>query len=199
MTSIRILLCGLAAAICLFLFAPAWSQGEAQPPLPEVTASVLAEAQALMQQGRFDEVVTMLQPLVGGDVVHADTLFLYGLAALNASEMPNRPEEQREALLDEAIGVFLEMLVNRPELVRVRLELARAFFLKGEDRLATRHFEQVLAGEAARGGGAECCPVSCPDPGTQALEHAPRLRDCAGQQYRFGHGRADHQHHRPAV
>ena len=39
------------------------------------------------------------------------------------------------------------MLVRRPELVRVRLEVARAFFLKEEDRLARRHFEQVLAGK----------------------------------------------------
>ena len=39
------------------------------------------------------------------------------------------------------------MLVGRPSLLRVRLELGRAFFLKGEDRLARRHFEQVLAGK----------------------------------------------------
>ena len=38
------------------------------------------------------------------------------------------------------------MLVNRPDLVRVRLELARAFFLKGQDGLARRHFRLVLAG-----------------------------------------------------
>ena len=31
--------------------------------------------------------------------------------------------------------------------MRVRLELARAFFLKGEDSLARRHFERVLAGK----------------------------------------------------
>ena len=42
--------------------------------------------------------------------------------------------------------LFRAMLFRRPALVRVRLELARAFFLKGEDRLARRHFEQVLAG-----------------------------------------------------
>ena len=34
-----------------------------------------------------------------------------------------------------------------PYLVRVRLELARAFFLKGEDTLARQHFEHVLAGD----------------------------------------------------
>ena len=39
------------------------------------------------------------------------------------------------------------MLIARPGLVRVRLELARAFFLKGEDSLARSHFERVLAGK----------------------------------------------------
>ena len=39
------------------------------------------------------------------------------------------------------------MLVDRPDLVRVRLELARAFFLKGEDTLSRDHFERVLAGD----------------------------------------------------
>ena len=38
------------------------------------------------------------------------------------------------------------MLVDRPGLVRVRLELARAFFLKGENDLSRKHFEHVLAG-----------------------------------------------------
>ncbi len=38
------------------------------------------------------------------------------------------------------------MLVNAPGLVRIRLELARAFFLQGRDGLARRHFELVLAG-----------------------------------------------------
>ena len=37
--------------------------------------------------------------------------------------------------------------MRRPNLVRVHLEIARAFFLKGEDGLARRHFELVLAGE----------------------------------------------------
>ena len=42
---------------------------------------------------------------------------------------------------------FRTMLIDRPDLVRVRLELARAFFLKGEDSLSRRHFEQVLGGK----------------------------------------------------
>ena len=50
-------------------------------------------------------------------------------------------------LLDEAIAALHTMLIDRPDLVRVRLELARAFFLKGEDSLARSHFERVLAGK----------------------------------------------------
>ena len=51
-----------------------------------------------------------------------------------------------EGRYDDAIQAFRTILVRRPELVRVRLELARAFFLKGEDDLAREHFERVLAG-----------------------------------------------------
>jgi hypothetical protein len=53
----------------------------------------------------------------------------------------------REALLDEAVAALRAILHDRPGLVRVRLELARAFFLKGEDGLARGHFEKVLAGK----------------------------------------------------
>ena len=47
----------------------------------------------------------------------------------------------------QAIAVFRAILVHRPDLARVRLELARAFFLKGDDALALDHFERVLAGD----------------------------------------------------
>ena len=73
-----------------------------------------------------------------------DALFQQGMAAVKAAG--TAAGDRREALLDEAIASFREMLVADPRLVRVRLELARTFFLKGDDRLARRHFEQVLAG-----------------------------------------------------
>ena len=56
------------------------------------------------------------------------------------------PAAPREALLDEAIASFRTMLIDQPGLLRVRLELARAFFYKGEDSLSQEHFERVLAG-----------------------------------------------------
>ena len=110
-------------------------------------ADTVTEARALMDAGRFMEAVSILGPLVEQDVIDANTLFLYGLAALEASQQEGVPEETRQALLDQAISSFHAMLVEAPGLVRVRLELARAFFLNGQDGLARYHFELVLAGD----------------------------------------------------
>ena len=67
------------------------------------------------------------------------------MTTLNEAEQANS-DEARQELYDKAIAAFRLILVNRPELIRVRLELARTFFLKGQDGLARRHFELVLAG-----------------------------------------------------
>ena len=74
-----------------------------------------------------------------------DALFHIGMTALAASERADSDAARRD-LYDKAIAAFRLILVNRPELIRVRLELARTFFLKGQDGLARRHFELVLAG-----------------------------------------------------
>ena len=151
----------LAAAVFFMLAAPAFGAEDA-PVRPVATAAdesageaatgegaaaSRAEAKALVDAGRYEEAVVILGPLVRGGEVEANDLFLFGLAAVGASQQPGVGEARREALLDEAIASFRTMLVDRPELVRVRLELARAFFLKGEDGLSKRHFERVLAGE----------------------------------------------------
>ena len=103
-------------------------------------------ARALMAAKRFDEALALLRSL---DTERADNktdvLFLTGLAAIGASQK-GKDATERDALLDEAIQSLRAILVERPELVRVRLELARAFFIKGEDTLAQAHFETVLAG-----------------------------------------------------
>ena len=123
------------------------ADGTSATEMPVPPAEVMDEARALIDANRFAEAFAILGPLVSGDVVHADALFLYGLSALGASQHPQVSEANREVLLNEAIGALHAMLIEEPALVRVRLELARAFFLKGEDELARRHFEYVLAGK----------------------------------------------------
>ena len=141
---VRRMLRTLAIAVCLALAAPAWGAGEESPAPP---TGDIEEARTLVQAGRHDEALAILRPLARGRTVDADIQFRIGLAAIGASQQRDVSETKRDALLDEAIAALRAMLVRRPELGRVRLELARAFFLKGEDDLAQRHFEQVLAGK----------------------------------------------------
>ncbi len=80
------------------------------------------------------------------DPADLEAQFQKGMAAVEEA-IATPDADRRDVLLDEAISVFHAMLVANPGLVRVRLELAHAFFLKGEDSLARLHFEDVLAGE----------------------------------------------------
>ena len=144
------LLSTAAIAACLVVSAPAWGATDepAASPAPEVSgAAGIAEARALIRQGRFAGALGVLRPLAGNRGVDTNVLFLIGLAAIGESQRPSVAEADRDALLDEAIASLRTMLVDRPDLVRVRLELARAFFLKGEDSLSRDHFEHVLAGK----------------------------------------------------
>ena len=74
-------------------------------------------------------------------------LFALGVAALQSARSPGIGKAQRDRYLDAAITYFHQMIVIRPSLLRPRLELASAFYQKGEDSLARRHFERVLAGK----------------------------------------------------
>lgn len=107
----------------------------------------VTNARALTQAGRFDDALAILRPLDENGPDRIDILFLTGLAAMGAAGL-RESEDERAVLLDEAIAALRAILIDRPELVRVRLELARAFFLKGseDDDLSTEHFERVLAG-----------------------------------------------------
>ena len=140
----RIPLLAAALCVCLAFAPPSWG-AETEPPAAR--AGTLTEARVLVRTGQFEKALDLLRPLAQAGTVDASVLFALGVAAVGASEKPDVSEDKRDALLDEAIAAFHDMLVARPGLIRIRLELARAFFLKEEDRLAKRHFELVLAGK----------------------------------------------------
>ena len=133
------LLCTLGTAAFLLLSAPAWSAEEA-PSSPatvgQPAAGSVDEARALVKAGRFNEALVLLRPFIERGTIETDVLFLLGLASNGASQKPGLAEEDREALLDGAIAAFRSILIHEPGLVRVRLELGLAFFLKKEDDLA---------------------------------------------------------------
>ena len=143
----------LAASAFLFLSAQAaGSETEATPPgtpaaAGQDVAAPAAKARALMTERRYREALDILRPLTERSTVDADVVFLRGVAALEAAQQPGVAGNERDALLDEAVASFRTLLIARPELVRVRLELARAFFVQREDSLAREHFERVLGGD----------------------------------------------------
>ena len=105
------------------------------------------EIRYMIRSGMPLQAMKILRSQAEADPQDTNTRFLFALAAIEASRQIGVKADEQYALLDEAIAVLHAMLVNRPELVRVRLELARAFFYKREDRLAAKHFRQVLAGD----------------------------------------------------
>ena len=136
-------ICRALAALVFLVFAvPASNAQDGSGVSPQTG---MAEARTLMGDGRFDEALALLRALARDHPGITNIHFLAALAAIGASQKPGVPEDGKDALLDEAIAALHGILVGQPGLVRVRLELARAFFLKGEDSLARDHFERVLA------------------------------------------------------
>ena len=110
-------------------------------------------ARALVQRNRFAEALTILRPLAPDHPDQTDVRFLLGLAASRGSQESDVEDETRLALLDEAIAAFRSILIRRPGLMRVRLELALAFYLKEGGRVGPRSFRPGPGGPAARGPG----------------------------------------------
>ena len=193
------LLSTVVIAACLVVSAPAWGATDepAASPAPEVSgAAGIAEARALIRQGRFAGALGVLRPLAGNRGVDTNVLFLIGLAAIGESQRPSVAEADRDALLDEAIASLRTMLVDRPDLVRVRLELARAFFLKGEDSLSRRHFERVLAGNPPAAVAANVRRFLSEIRARRRWSMYLGGSVGAGHQHRRGVGGADHLHSR---
>ena len=141
----RVSLCRVLAVVaCLVVAAPT---GAVEDNPGQSLSARVAEAEALLRDGRIDEALVLLRPITEAHARHPEALFLRGLGATQMATQPGRTEADRVALLDEAIAAFRTMLIDRPDLVRVRLELARAFFYQRKDSLARQHFEQVLAGD----------------------------------------------------
>ncbi len=146
--SVVLIICIMLAAITHF----AAGDAVAAPSQSHLSRDPKVQAaRGLIKQRRYFEALKLLHPIAReskGRADRTDVLFLFGLSAIEASRrLPPDRAKEKIALLDEAIAALRAILIEKPGLVRVRLELARAFFYKREDDLSRRHFDRVLAGK----------------------------------------------------
>jgi len=109
------------------------------PPGAATTASSWDNtARRLMNAGKLAEASAILDARLAGAPKDAQALFLKGMIA--TAQKDSR----------QAIRIFRSILIDHPEATRVRLELARAFFLDKDYGNALRQFQFALAGNPPR-------------------------------------------------
>jgi tetratricopeptide (TPR) repeat protein len=94
---------------------------------------VLAIAGNLVDAGRYDEAQALLDRLAQDNTGGIERDFLAGMIALARKDYAH------------AEHLFRKILEGNPNLLRVRLELARTLFLKGEDEQADYNFRLAIA------------------------------------------------------
>ena len=128
-------ICGLGAT--------AWVLGLTGPTPAAAQAMdygvTIQAAKALMLSGRAEDARLLLLDLEHQYRNSNDIDVLLGLLAIGSRDY------------DRAIGRFRAMLVRQPKAVRVRLELARAFYLKHDYDNAFRQFQFARAGRLPPG------------------------------------------------
>ena len=132
-------------AVVLLCLLPAVAMAQETEPQATPPRGTYADARALLANGQPAAALDILRTLPMDGPDRTNLMFQIGMAAGAAAMQAGLSKQAQRALHDEAIAALRAILVDRPELVRVRLELARAFFVKGQDGLARRHFELVLA------------------------------------------------------
>ncbi len=100
---------------------------------PDATLAV-AQAKALINAGRWSDAQDVLDASRARQRADVETLFLLGLIAI---------ERQQPRI---AIDRLRAALVRKPGAIRIRLELARAFYLAHDYENALRQFQRARAG-----------------------------------------------------
>ena len=116
----------------LLALAPVLSSAQ-EPSSPAISAEQLIEAaRAALAAGEPEDAALLLEGVKPGEGNVDDLDFLWGSIALQRGDWP------------AAIARFRAMLARDPNLPRVRLDLAFAYFRAGRDRQAAYHFRLAL-------------------------------------------------------
>ena len=111
---------------------------------------LLKQADALVREEKFSEALPLLRQLTKAEPNNLNAFTLLGFSAARLSQLPETSDKDQRRLLDEAIGSYHRILVDQPEQLHARLELATMFFLKRQDGLARKHFQRALVASPSR-------------------------------------------------
>ena len=100
-----------------------------------ITLSPIQAAQLLIANHRLDDAKRLLAQILAAKPDDSEALFLLATIAVE------------EKNYDTAISLYRRILVHEPDAERVRLDLARAFFLNGDYENADRQFRFARAGD----------------------------------------------------
>ena len=100
-----------------------------------INLSPLQAAQLLMTNNRLEDAKRLLDQVLAAKPDDSEALFLMATIAVAQKDY------------DGAISLYRRILVREPDAERVRLDLARAFFLKGDYDNADRQFRFARAGD----------------------------------------------------
>ena len=122
------------AALALTLLAAVAARAEPPPEMVPAGLSDMEAGRLLLRAGRLGHARAFLQQAQpSNEEERIERLFLLGQV------------EMRLGMPERAAGRFEAVLALRPGLTRVRLELARAYYLTGRDDEARRQFGAALA------------------------------------------------------
>ena len=125
-----------AALLGLILSASsALAQDRGNNAASTITLSPNQAAQLLIANHRLDDAKRLLAQILAAKPDDSEGLFLLATIAVEEKDY------------DTAISLYRRILVHEPDTERVRLDLARAFFLKGDYDNADRQFRFARAGD----------------------------------------------------
>ena len=124
-----------ACCILIFLGAAAAEPGDDVNPPVQQQVSLTSAAALLIQSNRIDDAERVLALALQQNPEDLEAIFLRGLIAVARQNF------------DAAVEDFRRILAVEPARERVRLELARAFFLQGDYENAERNFRFARAGD----------------------------------------------------
>lgn len=125
--------------VSVLLWSPVGSRGADPPanaPTDQQLGEALAAAERLLEMGCGEEALTLIRPVAEARPDSQQAAFTTGLAALAAADVAvGKGVKHTELGVKEnynlAVRSFRGMLVADPSQLRVRLELARALFSRG--------------------------------------------------------------------